>query len=49
MTPENLWIGDIYFKQSFHHNRKGGSTEEFIITAAFIPQTEFGCFWQIAL
>lgn len=22
MTPENLCIGDMYFKQPFHHNRK---------------------------
>lgn len=28
---------------------KRGRVEEFIITAAFIPKTRFGCFWQVVL
>lgn len=28
---------------------KRGRAKEFIITAAFIPKTRFGCFWQVVL
>lgn len=49
MTPENPSIGDIYLNSHSTITGKRGRVEEFIITAAFIPKTRFGCFWQVVL
>lgn len=44
MTPENPSIGDIYFKQSFHHNRKERQSRGVYYNSCFHTQNKVRLF-----
>ena len=44
MTPENPTIGDIYFKQSFHQNRKERQSRGVYYNSCFHTQNKVRLF-----